>query len=100
MLVILVLADAVFEIKRREHILQDAKKNIIRAQAKQKAAYDRRHCHPEVFRVGAMVLKKDFTRKKRKGGKLDPKWKDRKKLSTILDMAYTAFGIRTIQRNC
>ena len=75
MLVILVSADAVFQVKQREHILQDAKKNILRAQAKQKAAYDRRHCHPEVFRVGAMVLKKDFTRKKRKGGKLDPKWK-------------------------
>ena len=30
--------------------------------------------HPEVFRVGAIVLKKDLTRKKRKGGKLDCKW--------------------------
>ena len=56
------------------HILQNAKKNILRAQAKQKAAYDQRHCHPQVFKVGALVLKKDFTRKKRKGGKLDSKW--------------------------
>ena len=50
------------------------KKNILRAHAKQKAAYNQSHCHPEIFRVGAMVLKKDFNRKKRKGGKLDPKW--------------------------
>ena len=27
-----------------------------------------------MFAIGAIVLKKDFTRKKRKGGKLDTKW--------------------------
>ena len=42
------------------------------AQEKQKEIYDRKHCtNPEVY---ALVLKKDFTRKKRKGGKLDSKW--------------------------
>lgn len=46
----------------------------MRAQQKQKEDYDQKHFLPEVFRVGAMVLKKDFGRKKCKGGKLDPKW--------------------------
>ncbi len=26
------------------------------------------------FQVGAKVLRRDFTRRKRKGGKMDPKW--------------------------
>ena len=33
-----------------------------------------RHHQPEVFAIGAVVLKKDFTRIKPKGGKLDAKW--------------------------
>ena len=39
-----------------------------------KKAYDKKHSCPEVFQVGAFAMKKDFTRKKCKGGKLDPKW--------------------------
>ena len=60
--------------EKRMNILKEAKTNIGKAQKKQKKDYDkRRHC-PETFMVGAMVLKKDMTRKKRKGGKLDAKW--------------------------
>lgn len=55
-------------------VLRHAKANIIKAQARQKKAYDKKHSCPEVFKIGAVVLKKDFTRKKRKGGKLDSKW--------------------------
>ena len=36
--------------------------------------YDHKHSNPGVFAVGALVLKKDFTRKKQAGGKLDSKW--------------------------
>ena len=54
--------------------LEKAKANIVSAQQKQKEVYDRKHHQPEVFSIGATVLKKDFTRKKRKGGKLDMKW--------------------------
>ena len=54
--------------------LEEAKANIISAQQKQKEVYDCKHHQPEVFAIGAVVLKKDFTRKKRKGGKLDAKW--------------------------
>ena len=54
--------------------MEKAKTNILIAQQRQKKAYDRKHANPEVFKVGAVVLKKDFTRKKRKGGKLDSKW--------------------------
>ena len=58
----------------RMNILKEAKCNIVKAQAKQKKHYDKRHNCPEMFKVGAIVLKKDFTRRKRKGGKLDTKW--------------------------
>ena len=54
--------------------LEKAKANITCAQQKQKEVYDRKHHQPEVYTVGALVLKKDFTRKKRKGGKLDSKY--------------------------
>ena len=67
--------DAVQEsLDARQKQLEEAKTNIVAAQKKQKEIYDRKHHHPEVFSVGAVVLKKDFLRKKRKGGKLDAKW--------------------------
>ena len=50
------------------------KANILIAQERQKACYDRKHANPNIFVVGSMVLKKDFRRKKRAGGKLDPSW--------------------------
>jgi hypothetical protein len=50
------------------------KENIQAAQEKQKQTYDRKHSGPSLFSVGAKVLKKDFLRKKRKGGKMDPQW--------------------------
>ena len=58
----------------RQEVLERAKINIIKAQQKQKEAYDKKHTCPDVYKVGSLVLKKDFTRKKRKGGKLDAKW--------------------------
>lgn len=55
--------------------LEKAKMNIITAQEKQKQTYDRKHCtSSEIYCVGSAVLKKDFIRKKRKGGKLDSTW--------------------------
>eukprot|EP00731_Ephydatia_muelleri_P036660 Em0300g2a len=44
------------------------------AQAKQKQHYDAKHTRAKLFDVGVQVFKKDFLRKKRKGGKLDPRW--------------------------
>ena len=32
-----------------------------------------KHARANIFQIGTEVLKKDFVRKKRKGGKLDPK---------------------------
>lgn len=58
----------------RQDLLEKVKSNIIRAQKKQKEHYDKKHSSSTVFKSGVRVLKKDFTRKKRKGGKLDPKW--------------------------
>ena len=63
-----------FNLEERATTLEKAKANILSAQSRQKKAYDQRHSNPYVFRTGGLVLKKDFKRKKRKGGKLDPKW--------------------------
>ena len=61
------------EVKRRK--TEDAiKANIQTAQQKQKHYYDKRHGTSTCFTVGDTVLKKDFRRKKRKGGKLDYRW--------------------------
>jgi hypothetical protein len=58
----------------RHIVLQNAKQNIQIAQQKQKEQYDRKHSIPCKYKVGDNVLKKDFRRKKRKGGCLDHKW--------------------------
>ena len=55
----------------RMKVLQQAKNNIAQAQKKQKEQYDWKHANPPCYSVGAKVLKKDFTRKKRNGGKMD-----------------------------
>ncbi|KAL5509176.1 hypothetical protein EMCRGX_G004493 [Ephydatia muelleri] len=60
--------------KERQEILKDVKHNIFAAQAKQKQHYDAKHTRAKLFDVGVQVLKKDFLRKKRKGGKLDSRW--------------------------
>ena len=52
-------------------ILQIPKENIQKSQNRQKSTYDRKHSSPNVFAVGQLVLRKDFQRKKRAGGKLD-----------------------------
>ena len=61
-------------ISHRSNMLQKVKANIIEAQKTQKKHYDLKHAHPKRFQVGARVWKKDFRRKKQKGGKMDPKW--------------------------
>ena len=50
------------------------KSNIKAVQAKQEKYYDEKFGASSCFRVGSTVLKKDFTRKKRKGGKPDYRW--------------------------
>ena len=62
-------------VEAKEATLEKAKTNIVAAQEKQKQTYDHKHCtSSEVYLVDSAVLKKDFTRKKRKGGKLDSNW--------------------------
>ena len=58
----------------RKECLVSAKENILLAQVRQKQQYDRKHVHAPNFQIGTCVLKKDFTRKRRKGGKLDLRW--------------------------
>ena len=56
---------------RRTKTEEAIKANIEEAQRKQKEHNDLKHGAASCFNVGSVVLKKDFTRKKRKGGKLD-----------------------------
>ena len=63
--------EALLDARRKR--LEEAKANIVSAQQKQKEIYNHKHHQPEVFAIGAIVMK-HFTRKKRKGGKLDTKW--------------------------
>ena len=69
------LDDITVDTKKTQDLLEQAKANIILAQQRQKKAYDRKHSNPRIFWTGALVLKKDFTQKKRKGGKLDSKYR-------------------------
>ena len=57
--------------EERARRLEEAKQNILQAQQKQKEMYDKKHAKPECYKIGQLVLKKDFTRRKRKGGKLE-----------------------------
>lgn len=59
---------------KRQKTEEDIKENIKKAQAKQKLYYDLKHGAATCFNVGSLVLKKDFRRAKRKGGKLDHRW--------------------------
>lgn len=59
---------------KRQRVEETVKTNIGKAQAKQKEYYDRKYGASSCFSVGSTVLKKDFKRKKRRGGKLDYRW--------------------------
>ena len=59
---------------RRQQNVETAKMKIKEEQTQQKHYYDLRHYQPDMYIAGALVLMKDLTRKKRKGGKLDLKW--------------------------
>eukprot|EP00731_Ephydatia_muelleri_P024390 Em0016g661a len=62
--------------KESQHkaLLEEVQKNIISAQKKQKEQYDKKHSKAVFYSAGTHVLKKDFRKKKRKGGKLDFPW--------------------------
>ncbi len=53
---------------------QAAKANVKAAQRRQKEQYDMKHCKSGKFGIGIEVLKKDFARKKRKGGGMAHRW--------------------------
>ena len=61
-------------LKRHHQLVDLAKEKITIAQEKQKHYYDLKHATPSSYSSGMRVLLKDFTRKKRKGGKLDSRW--------------------------
>ena len=60
---------------KRQKLDEVVKENIGNAQAKQKLYYDQKHGAASCFGVGSVVLLKDFTRKRRRGGKFDYRWK-------------------------
>ena len=58
----------------RKRIEETVKKNVEKAQRKQKEYYDEKHGASSCYTIGSLVYKKHFHRKKRCGGKLDNKW--------------------------
>ncbi len=52
--------------EKRQMVLDQAKANIIKAQLKQKETYNKKHSCTETYKIGAIVLKKYFLRKKEK----------------------------------
>ena len=61
-------------VAKRRRMERDIKENIKKAQEKQKKYYDTKHGAASCFNVGSVVLKKDFRRTKRKGGRMDYPW--------------------------
>ena len=61
-------------VAKRRKMEELVKENIEAAQTKQKKYYDEKFGASSCFSVGSTVLKKDFKRKKRRGGKLDYRW--------------------------
>ncbi len=59
---------------KRQETEASIKANIDKAQAKQKEYYDHKYGAASCFGIGSIVLKKDFTRKKRHGRKFGNCW--------------------------
>ena len=57
--------------------------------------YDRKHSIPPKFGVGVKVLKKDFLRKKRKGGCMDHKWLG--PYEVIKDICKGFFSLKSVE---
>ena len=75
-------------------LFDQVKENIKEAQKKQKEVYDRKHSNPPKYADGTIVLKKDFLRKKRKGGCLDHRWIGPYKV--VKDMGKGFYSIQSI----
>ena len=61
-------------IKKRVDLLGIAKSNIVKAQQKQKLAYDKKRACPSAFEVNQLVLLEGRRQKKHAGGKLDERY--------------------------
>ena len=75
--------DAEAQEKRRD-MEADVKTNVENAQRKQKLYYDQKHAAGDLFTVGSLVLKKDFRRKRRRGGKMDYRWQGPFAITAVL----------------
>ena len=73
---------------------EDARRNISRAQRKQKERYDRKVNPDRTFRIGDKVLIYDAARDKHFTGKLKPKWKGPYYVHEILKNG--AYKLRTM----
>jgi len=71
------------------------KRNVEKAQKKQNEHYDKKHGAGSCYSVGSLVYKKDFLRKKRRGGKLDSKWMGPYKITA--DLGKGLFKLQTVE---
>ena len=63
--------DVEAEEKRRKEMESAIKANM---ENPRKEYYDSKHAIGDTFTIGSLVLKKDFRRRKRKGGMMDYRW--------------------------
>ena len=70
--------------EKRKDMEADVKTNVENAQRKQKLYYDQKHAAGDLFTVGSLVLKKDFRRKRRRGGKMDYRWQGPFAITAVL----------------
>ncbi len=70
--------------EQRRNVESEVKSNVENAQKKQKLHYDQKHAAGDLFTVGSLVLKKDFRRKRRRGGKMDYRWQGPFTITTVL----------------
>ena len=76
--------------------MEEVKANILVAQKKQKEEYDRKHANPERYHIRALVLKKNFLCKKKKGGKLDERFTGAYKIAKILPNGYLIESVEDV----
>jgi len=79
-----------------KRIEESVKRNVEKAQKKQKEHYDKKHGAGSCYSVGSLVYKKDFLRKKRRGGKLDCKWMGPYKITA--DLGKGLFKLQAVER--
>ena len=84
---------------QRENMHTNIMKNIAKAQDKQSRDYDLKHGAGSSLNVGSTVLKKNFLRKRKRGGCLEFRWDGPFEYPNRLERGYINYKSKTAQRS-